>query len=315
MSPGDEIEAAELAGGVSNIVIGVHSPGFRGVVKQALPRLRVPDEWLAKQERVLNEAASLDVTVRLTPGHVPHIIDVDPDRFVVTIEHAPEGWHTWKEDLLAGHADARVAARLGGILADWHLGTSSPGSVPPQLDDRESFEQLRVDPYYRTVMARVPEMANVVGSHVDRMLATRTCLVHGDFSPKNILVGPAAERTWVIDHEVAHLGDPAFDLAFMLTHLMLKSIHVPTISGDLRACALAFWDSYRTATPAGHDHDAAYVLGHMGCLMLARVEGKSPAEYLLPVERDTARAAGKRLLCEPPDDIEQAWDNLRGAAR
>ena len=50
------------------------------------------------------------------------------------------------------------------------------------------------------------------------------------------------------------------------------------------------------------------VLGHVGCLMVARVDGKSPAEYLSPDERDVARAVGSRLLLAPPDSLEAVFE-------
>lgn len=315
----DDIEAVELGGGVSNVVIAVRSQSshessdaFRAVVKQSLPRLRVADEWLAKRERVLNEARALDLLGQLTPGRIPRVLDVDPGEYVVTIERAPDDWCDWKRLLLAGHVDARVAGDLGRLLAGWHAGTSGAGAVPPELDDPEAFEQLRVDPFYRTIAARRTEVAAVVERYADEMLATRRCLVHGDYSPKNVMVpaGGAHDGLWVLDLEVAHLGDPVFDLAFMVAHLTLKAIHMPAHLAALRACVTAFWDGYVAEMP---DHLAStpqYVLGHVGCILMARVDGKSPAEYLTQRDRDTARELGRLLAEEPRDDVAQAWEIL-----
>ena len=86
----------------------------------------------------------------------------------------------------------------------------------------------------------------------------------------------------MIDWEIVHRGDPAFDVAFLLNHLLLKTIHRPASRNDYEACGAAFLDAY------GQDLDLAYVLGLVGCLMLARVDGKSPAEYL------TEPSAGRR---------------------
>jgi 5-methylthioribose kinase len=137
------------------------------------------------------------------------------------------------------------------------------------------------------------------------MSASRICLVHGDYSPKNVLLG---DGLWVIDFEVAHHGDPAFDLAFMLNHLLLKRLHLRERGQVIESCVPAFWDGYRHALARMPPPDLAYVLGHVGCLMVARVDGKSPAEYLAPDDRKAARAAGSRLLLEPPDSLEGALD-------
>jgi len=287
-----------LGGGVSNVVLAVTGPGVRVVVKQALPELAVADHWRAKRERALTEAAAIEVCRRLMPGCAPRLLDVDPEACALVVELAPDGWHPWKDDLLAGRADPDVARWLGATLRAWHDGTRDEASRE-RFDDAEAFEQLRVDPYYRTVMRRLPDLAGLVGPFVERMEATRSCLVHGDYSPKNVLVSDG--EAWVIDFEVAHTGDPAFDLAFMLNHLMLKAIHAPASRHGFVACAQAFWDAY------GELDDPGYVLGHVGCLMVARVDGKSPAEYLTDAGREHARSSGTSLLRKGPDALDDAW--------
>ena len=120
----------------------------------------------------------------------------------------------------------------------------------------------------------------------------------------------------MIDFEVAHYGDPAFDVAFMLNHLLLKRLHVPAASAGLERCARGFWDALPQApSPRELLPDARYVLGHLGCLMVARVEGKSPAEYLSPAERETAAKVGARLLLAPPDSLEAVLALVADALR
>jgi aminoglycoside phosphotransferase (APT) family kinase protein len=137
-------------------------------------------------------------------------------------------------------------------------------------------------------------------------------LVHGDFSPKNVLCGPGG--LWVIDFEVAHRGDPAFDLAFLLCHLTLKSLHLPAMSAELDACTEAFVAAYRSATDDLFITDWSYVFGHLGCLLLARVRGKSPAEYLGPAQQDMAWRLGRDLVQAPPptlQDVHRRRDQAR----
>jgi aminoglycoside phosphotransferase (APT) family kinase protein len=284
-----------LGGGVSNIVLAVTTAQRRVVLKQALPRLRVAREWLAKRERALAEARALALAVALAPGSSPGVLDVDPDRCALTIEAAPADWLTWKERLFEGAVDTATAARLGELLAGWHRGTSERDGG---LDEWDSFEQLRIDPYYREAARRHPDLAETIIGYVDAMTAGRVCLVHGDFSPKNILLGDSG--LWVIDFEVAHRGDPAFDVAFLLTHLSLKAIVLPELRAELLACAAAFDVAYREAAPP---LAAEYVLGHVGCLMLARVDGKSPAEYLDEAAQARARTVGRSLLAAPPGSL------------
>jgi len=291
----DAIEVEELTGGISCVVLAVRSGERRMVVKQALPRFRVADEWLVPTERAVTEARAIELMARLAPGSVPPLIDSDPEASALIVEEAPPSWRSWKSHLLEGVADPAVATRLGGLLAALHAGTTDV-----DLGSAESFEAQRVDPYLRTIQRRHPELAAAIGAYIDRLLETQGRVVHGDFSPKNILVGDG--EVWVIDWEVAHRGDPAFDLAFMLNHLLLKTIHRPDARADYEACGSAFLDAYGTA-PA----DTEYVLGLVGCLMLARVDGKSPAEYLREEGRARARATGIALLLDPPASLADAW--------
>ncbi len=294
--------ARPLGGGVSNVVLAVENGATRLVVKQSLARLRVAEEWLAPRERALTEADGLQLAHRLTPGAVPRVRDRDAERCVITIDQAPAGWSDWKSRLLDHEPDAtdhRVARRLGELLTSWQ--DAPAADLGPRLADPAAFDALRIDPYYRAVAARRPEHATTMQRYAEQLVGRRQALSHGDFSPKNVLVGPGG--VWVIDFEVAHLGDPAFDVAFLLSHLLLKSLHRPQWTGGYRALAEAFTGAYRPAqTP-----DWAYVAGHVGCLLLARIDGKSPAEYLTAPQRGRANRLAAALLTDPPARPQQMW--------
>lgn len=301
VGPDEVVRARPLGGGVSSVVLDVRTPGRRLVVKQPLELFHVSEEWFAKRERVLVEADALGLAASVLPGCVPSVVDVDRDRLVVVMESATDGWHSWKEELLEGSAREGIAARLGSMLSTWHRSTTT-ADVLGRFADPEIFGQQRVDPYYRTTMERRPELARAIKALCDRMLATRTCLVHGDWSPKNVLCGREGDDLWAIDWEITHAGDPAFDVAFMTNHLMLKAIHRPEMRGGYERCARALWSAY------GRVPDPAYVLGHAGALMVARVDGKSPAEYLTPPERQVARRLGSSLVTDPPATLDGALE-------
>lgn len=294
------LAVTELSGGVSSVVIAVHTGTRALIVKQSLPKLRVADEWLAPTDRILSEAAMLSTTAALTPGRVPEVLDIDSDRRVLCIAHAPADWVEWKPLLMAGDVSLRTAAGLGDVLARWHVGTLDAGTVPAILRDQSAaFDSLRVGPYYRTTAERLPELAEAIMQTADRMTATHICLVHGDFSPKNILTAPPTtgdSSFWVIDHEVAHVGDPSFDVAFLLTHLAMKSIHLPDSAARLDEAAAAFVESYRSGVSGHIKLDPAHVNRQLGCLLLARVHGKSPAAYLDADDRDAVDRLGRAAL-------------------
>lgn len=278
----------ELPGGVSSTVLLTERDGGRVVVKQALERFKVADEWLVPRDRILAEAEALELMARLAPGSVPRVLDLDPKTFTLVMEAAPDSWQPWKALLLEGEADPAIATRLGELLTVVHAAEADIGSA-------ESFEAQRIDPYLRTIQRRHPELATPIGAYMERLLTTQRSLVHGDYSPKNVLVGD--DGLWVIDWEVVHRGDPAFDLAFLLNHLALKAIHRPAASDSYEVCSQAFLDAY------GQVDDLRYVFGLVGCLMLARVDGKSPAEYLSETEREQARSHGIALLSDPPGSV------------
>lgn len=298
----DPVEVRMLGGGVSNIVLSIDTPTRRLVLKQSLPRLRVADDWRAPRERVLTEAAALAWASAATPGMTPEVVDVDSEHMTVTMTGAPSAWHDWKQSLLHGRVDTAVAGSLGRVLASWHRTTNGGEGLPRELaQDATAFEALRLAPYHATVAQRLPEHADAVLAVARRIRETRTCLVHGDFSPKNILVGDG--RHWVIDFEVAHLGDPVFDVAFLLSHLALKAIHRPDRDSAYDAAARAFLRAYRGAAAS---LDTSYLWSQVGCLLLARAVGKSPAEYLTSHQRSLTIRVGARYLREPVADLSTA---------
>ena len=312
VEPGTAVRATALDWGVSNVVLAVEAGSLAAVVKQALPRLRVADEWLAKRERSLTEARALQLAAGIIPGAVPEVLAVDEERCAFATALAPSGWRNWKELLLAGSVDDGVAARVGTLLGTFH-GATQDEEIRRRFDDQEAFEQLRVDPYHRTVMRRWPRLEQAIGAVVEEMLDRRLCLAHGDFSPKNILVGDGA--VWLIDFEVVHAGDPAFDLGFLENHLMLKAIHRPQAFERYEHAASRFREAYAAEVRWPLTPDDAYVALQAGCLMLARVDGKSPAEYLTEPERLVARAFGTRLVLDPPGSLPEMWQRLGEALR
>jgi 5-methylthioribose kinase len=298
------VQVSELTGGVSNVVLAYEWAGGSGVVKQALPRLRVSAEWTADVRRTAAEAAALRLCGRLTPDAVPAVLDFNDEELILVIARAPAGYATWKELLMSGDASTDVAGALGDVLAAWHRGTDD-ASLPAELTGDRSLHELRVRPYHRTVATVHPDLAAVIDAHLAEMAQRRRCLVHGDFSPKNVLVG--AGGLWVIDHEVAHRGDPAFDIGFLIHHLVLKALYRPALAAPLADCVRRFMVQYGRAVPARVCPDAAHLSRHIGCLVLARVDGASPVDYLDPAAREAARRLGRRLLLRPADRVEELF--------
>lgn len=328
------IDAAEavrvtwLSGGVSNEVFFVErSPAARAsgqrdfVLKQARGQLRVAQPWFCSVERIWREIDVLRVAERVLrrgagqAGCLPYVLYEDRQNFLFTMTAAPRASQTWKSQLLAGNFDESIAAACGSLLSALHAGTWNDTTLRQSLGDRTFFCDLRVDPYYR----RAAEVRADLQPAIDELIASLAenccCLVHGDFSPKNLLVWH--EGLMLIDCEVGHYGDPAFDLGFFLTHLVAKGVRLAGLGAANSTPAfptLGLCRSFLQAYAHGlepaisHDQFAALqrraVLNLAGCL-LARVDGKSPLEYLShDAERDALRQMARRLFEARPATIE-----------
>ena len=304
-SPDGTVVVTSLGGGVSSVVLLVELGRQRLVVKQPRAQLLVSDEWFANPERALIEATAIKIISRSTPEAVPELLDVDPDELAITMRAAPAGWRTWKDLLLAGDVDTSVGLRLGHLLGTWHQLSATKLRDLSDLDDVAGFKELRIEPYHRTVAARYPDLAGAIEGAIEGLLdlGPRRTFVHGDFSPKNILLGDGG--LFVIDFEVAHVGNPLFDVAFLISHLMLKSIRLPALSSLYRECAARFLTAYSRSAPRLAPLESELGI-QVGCLLLARTEGKSPVEYLLPSGQARAFELGSSLITRPVAPLS-AW--------
>lgn len=293
-----------LGGGVSNIVLKVSAGGTALVVKQALPKLRVREEWLADVDRIFRETEAMEALAPLLhPGEVPGVVYKSQAHYFFAMTCAPPTAAPWKEALMRGEARPNVAAAVGDLLGRMHRHTYRNLQLADRFGDQTVFHQLRLDPYYETVAMRHPDVANAVEAARAAMQSHREALVHGDYSPKNILVEPAAGwgtyvRLVLLDFEVAHYGDPTFDAAFCLNHLILKACRFASERSRYLAAARRFWQAYVTVLPGELARTAeGRAVTQLGVLLLARIDGKSPAEYITdPGLNEVVRGIAKAIM-------------------
>jgi aminoglycoside phosphotransferase (APT) family kinase protein len=297
-----QVRVRELSGGVSNVVLLIEQPpGSNGperfIVKQARGKLRVQADWRCSVERIWREVEVLQAYGKLlheTPiaqsARVPEVLWNDRDLYAYAMTAAAPESVTWKEKLLAGDLSTD-AENPGALLGELHAQSWGEKSLAEQFDDRTYFIDLRLDPYYRFAAKNHAPLARQLNELAEQTLAERHALVHGDFSPKNLLVSKSS--LLLIDFEVGHHGDPAFDVGFCLCHLVLKAIHLRDHSQALVEMAHQFWKSYDEALTRAvevtnwHALDRRIAQNLAGCLV-ARVHGKSPVEYLTPAEKERA---------------------------
>jgi 5-methylthioribose kinase len=299
----------ELGGGVSNTVLLVESDGQTFVLKQALGKLKVQEDWFAGRERVVREAAALRWLAALLPqGSLPDVLFEDRENFVYAMSAAPQDSTSWKDFLLKGEICVDTARAAGALLGRIASVTWCDHSCEREFGDQTVFDQLRLDPYYRFTAGRHPDLAPHAARLIEETARRRVSLTHGDWSPKNLLVGRG--RVMAIDFEVVHFGDPSFDSAFMLNHLLLKSFARPQWRTTYADAALGFWLAYQSAIPEAFWIEPA-TLQHLGWLLLARIDGKSPVEYLRePLLQDQVRQFARNLILTPPQSVAGLFGEL-----
>jgi 5-methylthioribose kinase len=292
----------ELTGGVSNVVLAVKAGDKDLVLKQALPQLKVAAVWKADQRRAIVEANGMKLLHSITPESVPDLVDFDPEEFTLTMERLPRDCTVWKSDLLEGIIKPSVGEDLGRILASWHnFGANSKESRDAYMEDT-LFDQLRVTPFYRAVAKVNPPLDARIQELISEITTIKMTLVHGDFSPKNIMVN-SQDRPIVLDFEVMHTGNPVFDLAFVSAHLLCKFLRTEDSSQKnlLRQTALAFINSYAKACDIPV---ASSLPHHVAVIALARVEGVSLVNYLDEAAKARVQSVTKSAIANPSATFE-----------
>ncbi len=304
----DRLEMRVLPGGVSNRTVLVQLPGGQvWVLKQALSRLRVAVEWFSSPDRIYREALGMRWLNRLAPDKtVPQLLFEDRDQHLLAMEAVPEPHDTWKALLLQGvvqDSHIRQSAQLLGTIH--RSGSARRDELAEEFADRSFFESLRIEPYYTYTATVVSDSAEFLGRLTDETRQLQLTLVHGDYSPKNTLI--FQNRLVLIDHEVIHYGDPAFDAGFLLTHLLSKAHHMPERRQVFKEAALLFWRTYMESlgdVPWLNGLESRAVRHTLGCL-LARARGRSPLEYLSESERACQATAVLCLMRSCPTSLSE----------
>ena len=308
LPPAEPVTVAALGGGISNVVLKVDWEDGCLVVKQSLPKLRVTADWPFVRRRTLIERDCLALLGRIVPRSVPDVMWCDERRYVLAMSCVPSGGELWKSALMSGRVDRGAAGRAGELLADIHRLAAVDEEARERFADPTVMIQGRTDPYHLTAADAHPELRPAIEREVERLLSRRVTLALGDYSPKNLFVFP--DRIVAIDLEVAHWGDPAFDVAFCLTHLVLKAMHFSERADEYLAAGARFWARYRARV--GDLCTEPAVVSELGCLLLARMDGKSPIEYITDeATKDRVRGLATDLILAPGTSVPAALAQAR----
>lgn len=292
----EPVEFESLAGGVSCDVWRVEGLDGPLVVKRPLEKLRVAVDWRAPLERRSSEVNWLHLAHAVNPAMAPEVLADFPTLDAFVLRYIP-GCEVWKDALTDGRVDSEFAAAVGRGIALIHAATAGKAEVQSRFPDPGLFRALRIDPFLRHVAAKHEALAEPLTAIADRLDTARIALVHGDVSPKNILV--SEQGPVFLDAECAVFGDPAFDLAFCTTHLLLKAVwlDLPAMQTAASAMIAAYVEGIDWEAPA----DLLARAGKLtAALLLARIEGKSPAPYLIdPRHQQIVRSQAEALLFAP----------------
>ncbi len=301
------------------------------VLKQPLPKFKTAAEWLVDIDRVLLERDCMNLLAHLLPaGSLPTVLWFDEPNHILAMSAAPAGALLWKKSLLEGHTSSDAAIHAAMLLAMLHSSTTHDAPLLARYGNPKLFIQQRIDPYFQTIASAHPDVASQIHKIMNLLLSSQLCLIHGDFSPKNILLIPAEDPAKKITHpthsslpntcqsivlldfEVAFYGHPAFDVATLINHLLLKAFHHGRPWRNFMLLIDAFWQTYLHTADRSLTSLIQRDAGHLlAALLLARIDGKSPAEYLTdPAIQQTIRSAAKSILTNPDSSLDHALDAL-----
>ncbi len=269
---GNSATLEPMKGGVSSDIYLLRDDERTMVVKRALPKLKVESDWFADVDRNETEWRYMKHVAKTNPSSVPEIISTGKDYFAM--EYMGDEFANWKVSMLCGRFSTECARMAGVFLGDVHRHSRENDTVAQEFDKMDAFWELRIEPYFIAASERHPEINTIFIEESVRLRSAKLALVHGDLSPKNILL--SKDRMVVLDCEVANYGDPAFDVAFLLSHLFLKMLYQRNYYEEIRSSVKAFLEAYGVFSLDFEARTGRLLL----LLLMARVDGKSPVEYL-----------------------------------
>jgi 5-methylthioribose kinase len=305
------IAARALTGGVSSDIWLVQTTYQRLCIKRALPALRVAADWQAPVERSTYEYAWMARVRAILPDAVPALLGRSADGAMFAMAFLdPQDYPVWKDVMLRGKIEPHFAGEVGAALATIHSTTAKDASIAPEFASDRIFHAIRLEPYLLATARVHPDIAPPLHALYERTATTKRALVHGDVSPKNILIGGAGP--FFLDAECAWHGDPAFDVAFCLNHVMLKCIPLAQDSDMLLQAFAEFSSHYLALVDWERVEDMEERCATLlPALALARIDGKSPVEYIVAEnDKRRVREIARALIVEPRArlaEVADAW--------
>ena len=318
ISKDEPFSAQPLSGGVSSDIWWITVGNKQYCLKRALPRLKVPQVWEAPVVRNSFEWQWFRTAGAICPEGVPNLVAHDPHAGLFVMDYLePGSYPLWKNQLRDGIICEETAERVAERLVRIHAATSDNEDAARQFATDDAFYAIRLEPYLVATGRVHFDLADLLRAILQVTGSTKRALVHGDISPKNILVGPRGPV--FLDAECAWYGDPAFDAAFCLNHLLLKCLWRPQHAKAYFACFEHFAEVYLQGVSWEPRMRIESRIAHLlPALFLARIDGKSPIEYVTSEpDKNRVRDTARLFICSPADrldDIRRTWARETGCA-
>lgn len=299
-----------LAGGVSSDIACVEFRQQKACIKFALEKLKVSEDWYAPVKRNEAEYQWLEFAHSIVPESTPILLGRSAEHNGFVMEYLQgNGTYLWKNALLNAEPGQNEAEKVGAVLGRTHAASSNSETVKQTFQNSEDFAALRLDPYLGFTASQHPKVAAELRALITMLQTHELVLIHGDVSPKNIIFRSGIPV--FLDAECATMGDPSFDVAFCLNHLVLKYFHIPASRQLLLTSIKEFWSAYsQHVTWENKDKLQRRICRLLPALMLARIDGKSPVEYLSEISRGHIRNLALVLVSNPPETVADFLDQL-----
>ncbi len=312
VEPGDGHRIIYCSGGVSGTVAFIERGTSPVIIKQALAQLKTKDTWLCDPNRMYTEYESNRIYHELMPENAPEVYFYDPENYIYGREAVPNGCPMWKEDLMSGLLDFQVAEKSVRTLVKVHNDCSTRSDIREKFANKDIFYGLRISPYIEFTAQKHPNLKEFADQLIKELMDAKITLVHGDYSPKNIMVN--GRGISVLDYEVAHYGHPAFDLAFFANHIILKAVKFKEYAGAYLAMFKYMAEIYfRELSCMDKQEFESCFVRTLAFLMLARIDGKSPVEYLVgdAQKQQEVRELSFALINKRTERFKEAFDIIQ----
>ena len=285
-----------ITDGVSSDIWYIKTINRAFCAKRALSKLTVKEDWHAPVSRSNYEAKYFEVCKKIIPESFPKVLGHDKRKYILAMEWYDSKTHeVWKKKLLSRKVDQKDTEEVAEILGKIHSVFYKDKEIEKNFNNDKTFHDIRIEPYLLFTSKSYPNFQKEFLDMAENLKKNKRTLIHGDFSPKNILISKTKPK--ILDAETACWGDPTFDLAFCLNHILLKSILQRKYNINYTPLLLSFVNTYFNKFKAESKKNMlAKLFKLLAMLLLARVDGKSPVEYLKSKDKIIVRNLGKNLL-------------------